>query len=113
MKEQTQIERFSSGNGEGLYNDDNGYWVRFEDVEQYAELRIQQEREKWKEETKKEVLEALEMEVIKIATDLQYQMFIITSNPQTAEDLECAKIEAFNRSKDYYETEVKPRIESK
>ena len=55
------------------------------------------------------VLEALEREVIKIAADLQYQMFIITSNPTTVGDLEYLKIEAFNRSKDYYETEVKPK----
>lgn len=101
-EEQTPIERFSSGNGEGLYNDDNGYWVRFEDVEQYAELRIQQElqqeREKWKEETKKEVLKALEMEFSKV----DISMFDEDRSSDYTE-----------QGKFYYETQVKPRIESK
>ena len=66
-------------------------------IEQYAQAKV---------------LEALEREVIKIAQDLQYQMFIITSNPTTVGDLEYLKIEAFNRSKDYYETEVKPKYKT-
>lgn len=59
------------------------------------------------------VLEALEREVVEVATNLQYQTFIITSNPTTKGDLEHLKEQAYIRSKDYYETEVKPKYSKK
>ena len=93
-KEQTPITA-----REFIPKNDNGLYSRRQ-VEKHAE-----------EYAQAKVLEALEREVIKIAADLQCQMFIITSNPTTVGDLEYLKIEAFNRSKDYYETEVKPKYE--
>ena len=55
-------------------------------MEQYAELRIQQEREKWKEETKKKVLEALEREFKELENNHPNKGHI-----------------------EYYETEVEPK----
>lgn len=61
-------------------------------AEQYAELRIQQEREKWKE--------MLKEEVVKTATNMFIGLGygVKTSN---------------HMANEYYENEVKPRIESK
>ena len=70
-------------------------------IEQYAELRIQQEREKWKEEAKQEVLEALEP-----------QKELIEELLTIFDGYGVPNIKYVTRLiKEYYETEVKPKYE--
>lgn len=61
-------------------------------IEQYAELRIQQEREKWKEEIFKALSKGAYLAITKV-------------------DVINTGIEPY--FEDYYENEVKPRIETK
>ena len=68
------------------------------EYKQSQEQAIRQEREKWKEETKQEVLEALERE-LSICWDKASLSLLPNGNGMSFEE--------------YYETEVKQRIESK
>lgn len=81
---------FNEFQDDTLFNScDKSFYTVTELMDSYAELRIQQEREKWKEE----VIKAYDEGTI----DLRYA----TKPPRR------------RTAKEYYETEVKPRIESK